>query len=61
MPKGSESYEGRRFITNGLQDKLISISDEIPNGWRYGRSTNQPTNPGCQVGKANGEWEGRKS
>ena len=47
MPKGSESYEGRRFITNGLQDKLISISDEIPNGWRYGRSTNRPTNPGC--------------
>lgn len=35
-----ESYKGRIFITNGVQDKTHSTDMPIPAGWRRGRSNN---------------------
>lgn len=37
-----KAYREKVFITNGLQDKLISRTLEIPKGWRKGRSNNRP-------------------
>ena len=39
--KGPLSYTGRHFITNGSIDKLIQLTEDIPVGWRKGRSQNK--------------------
>lgn len=38
---GPDSYRGRKFITNGTEDKTIHSSEILPDGWRYGRSNNK--------------------
>lgn len=37
----SRSYQNRRFITNGLMDKLIPINSPLPEGFSWGRSQNK--------------------
>lgn len=39
-PGYNKAYQGRYFITNGIVDKLHSQNEEIPIGWKKGRSTN---------------------
>lgn len=38
---GPKSYQGRMFITNGINDKLHPLGTDIPEGWRKGRSNNK--------------------
>jgi hypothetical protein len=44
LGRAKESYAGKKFITNGMIDKLHDPSTPTPDGWRYGRSVNRPKN-----------------
>jgi hypothetical protein len=38
---GPDSYKNKRFITNGVVDKLHLLQDPLPDGWKFGRSNNK--------------------
>ena len=45
--KGSIPYsQGRMYITNGIQNKIVDIDSNIPEGWRKGQFKSYYTNNG---------------